>query len=543
MSFRPTRRQLLGHAAGLAVCAAIPWYAHTRWRPPPPTLSVRRMGLPLGHQLRDRTLPAPVAEWQADTLILGSGAAALSALWWLTRHGHHNILLAQGPEPHGNNAAYHYDGGLAAPSGAHYLALPSRESVHVRQLLADLGILQGDPAAAQPAYRETDLVHAPMERLWYQGQWQHGIAPPEEDADSRRFAAFIHEQAQAVGRDGKKRFAIPLELSSNDAEWRALDQESFADWLARHDYRSSGLLWYLDYCCRDDYGIGLAQTSAWAGLHYFAARNNDSEAVLTWPDGLAHLSRAIESLCGLVHVNTPDTRRQPQAVAASALAIDEQPDHVRVDLYLPAAGHSVRVRARRVIAAMPLNIAARIIARPQDYGLDPAALPPQSPWLVSNFVLRAFPREADNFPLAWDNVAYQGAGLGYVAAANQFINTAKPPRTIFTAYTALNHAPPAEVRRWLMDAPDAALLETAAAELVAIYGPHFWQHVIHTDIAVRAHAMAAPVPGFLANPVLESLRRHRSRLVFAHSDMSGYSVFEEACWQGVRAAEKIMVAD
>ena len=129
-----------------------------------------------------------------------------------------------------------------------------------------------------------------------------------------------------------------------------------------------------------------------------------------------------------------------------------------------------------------------------------------------------------------------------MAAANQLINTAKPPRTIFTAYAALNHAPSAEVRRWLMDAPDAALLETAAAELLAIYGPRFWQHVIHTDISVRAHAMAAPVPGFLANPVLASLRRHHSRLVFAHSDMSGYSVFEEACWQGVRAAEKIMAA-
>lgn len=539
MSLRFTRRQLLGHAAGFAISAAIPWYAYTYLRPPPPTLSVRRMGLPLGHLLRDGQLPAPVAEWQADILILGSGAAALSALWWLHRHGRRDVLLAQGPEPYGNNAAYHYNSSLAAPSGAHYLALPSRESWHVRQLLADLDILSGDPEAAQPIYRETDLVHAPMERLWYQGQWQHGIAP-SEDADSRRFHTFIRDQAQAVGRDGKKRFAIPLARSSTDAEWRALDQETFAHWLARHHYHSPALLWYLDYCCRDDYGIGLEQVSAWAGLHYFAARGHDGEAVLTWPEGLAYLSRAIEQRTGLLQVAAPAARRQPQSVAASAFAIDEQADHVRVQLYLHQAQHTVTVKARRVIAALPLHIAARITKRAAAYGFSPAALPPQAPWLVSNFVLRAFPPEADNFPLAWDNVAYQSTGLGYVVATHQLINTAKPPRTIFTAYTALNHAPPDTVRRWLLHARDTELRDIAAAELISIYGQRFWQSVIHTDIAVRAHAMATPVPGFLDNPALAALRRHSSRLVFAHSDLSGYSVFEEACWHGVQAANKIL---
>jgi hypothetical protein len=33
------------------------------------------------------------------------------------------------------------------------------------------------------------------------------------------------------------------------------------------------LRWYLDYCCRDDYGAGIATVSAWAGIHYFASRH------------------------------------------------------------------------------------------------------------------------------------------------------------------------------------------------------------------------------------------------------------------------------
>ena len=49
---------------------------------------------------------------------------------------------------------------------------------------------------------------------------------------------------------------------------------TFAAWLdARRPAPTPHLRWYLDYCCRDDYGAGAAQVSAWAGLHYFASRH------------------------------------------------------------------------------------------------------------------------------------------------------------------------------------------------------------------------------------------------------------------------------
>jgi hypothetical protein len=46
------------------------------------------------------------------------------------------------------------------------------------------------------------------------------------------------------------------------------------------------------------------------------------------------------------------------------------------------------------------------------------------------------------------------------------------------------------------------------------------------------HAMARPVPGFLtvSQPSLDGL-------FFANSDQSGYSIFEEAQYRGVRAAD------
>ena len=539
---KPARRRFLAATAAIGAAAATSHHLYSRLNPPP-ALRVNRVGLPLGHLLRDGALThsAPQSTHDCDTLILGSGAAALSALWQLTRHGARDILLAEGIERDGNNAAYQ-NGDLRAPSGAHYLALPSAESHELRAMLADLGILEDASDPARPRYRETDLVHAPSERLYYQNRWQDELLPQEDD-DSRRFHALIRRLQHARGRDRRKTFAIPIIRSSEDSDWRALDQLTFADWLARENYRSPTLLWYLDYCCRDDYGHGIDTVSAYAGLHYFAARGHDGNAVLTWPDGLAHLSRLLREKSGLHHLaalpSGPVLRfAQPAAWNASAIHIQEHAGHVEVHLRDNDSGAVHRLRARHVISAMPLHIAARLIAEPSRYGLDGSGL--YAPWLISNFALHQFPREPDEQPLAWDNVLYGSPALGYIAGSNQSIRVAKPPRVLFTAYRALAYDSPPAVRQWLLTAPDDELLAYAAADLHAVYGRHFWRLVDSVDITVRAHAMRIPLPGYLDDTQLRALRTHRSRLHFAHSDLSGYSVFEEAAYWGITAAQQVL---
>src|SRR5256885_17273235 len=80
-------------------------------------------------------------------------------------------------------------------------------------------------------------------------------------------------------------FTIPMErgLGSRAAD---LDRLSFSDWLRARGLDSRLLHWYMSYCCRDDYGALASQTSAWAGIHYFASRERDGDrGTLTWPDG------------------------------------------------------------------------------------------------------------------------------------------------------------------------------------------------------------------------------------------------------------------
>ena len=51
--------------------------------------------------------------------------------------------------------------------------------------------------------------------------------------------------------------------------------------------------------------------------------------------------------------------------------------------------------------------------------------------------------------------------------------------------------------------------------------------------------MATPVPGLRSHPALAALWRPQGRLHFAHSDLSAYSVFEEAFSHGLRAAQAV----
>ena len=51
---------------------------------------------------------------------------------------------------------------------------------------------------------------------------------------------------------------------------------------------------------------------------------------------------------------------------------------------------------------------------------------------------------------------------------------------------------------------------------------------------MRGHAMATPDVGFLSRPGLLALRDADGPIVFAHADLSGLSLFEEASYGRAR---------
>lgn len=516
-------------AAALAGCAPV-------GNPLLPPGELLGMNHTLGHRLRDGPLP-PVSETRrSGVLIVGAGISGLSAAWALARAGRDDFTVLEMDGEAGGNSRAGLSPLVAYPWGAHYLPLPGPEAVHVRTLLSELGVLQGDPAALRPTYDERFLCGAPQERVYRNGLWEDGLLPHRgldvaEQEQQKRFQARLSELKPARGRDGRRLFVIPMALSSQDAEWRALDRISFRQWLLDNGVTAPSLHWLANYACRDDYGTPYDQTSAWAGLHYFACRDGEAanaapDAVLTAPEGNAWLARGLAKVAG-----------ERVVTGAMVCRIEEGKANVAVDVL--HGERMVRHEARQLIWSAPAFVLPRVWpAMPAE--LRAAALAGDyAPWLVANLHLSAWPEERHGAPPSWDNVFYDSPGLGYVTATHQLIRR-HLSGTVFTYYRALHELPPAEGRRLLLDTPREAWAEGILAELERVH-PDIRQRVTRLDVFRNGHAMRRPTPGSLFDGQREQLASFRSsRITLAHADLSGFSLFEEAQYRGVVAAQRVL---
>lgn len=516
------------------------------------TPDVHYPGREEGHRLRNQaTYPSPSYTLGFDTLIIGSGVAGLTAAWKLNKEGHKNFHVITGPEKFGNAAGgvfkhssengAHGHVTLPYPKGAHYLPIPAQHLVHVRELLDDLKVIRDNPYGSHPTYDERYLVHGPSERILINNEWQEGLIPQagisdNEQAEFKRFFSAIESLRDQHGKDGKRVFTLPIQHASKDPEWLALDKITFAQWLEQQHYTSPALCWYCDYCCKDDYGQNANRISAWAGLHFFCSRvgqasNASRGEVLTWPNGLNALCLEMENKVGnrFTEATALSVKQTAQGMETLCLKSDAQ---VR-EYFL--------IESKRVIFAAPLFVAKHVIADIQSLGYTAKEhQPTYAPWLVSNFVLKNFPQEKSEAPLSWDNVVYGSSSLGYVVATHQNIRQTPPSHTVFTAYHALGEKTPAEARQWLNTANSKELLDIGLSDLRSTYGWTFDTHVLRAELTVRGHAMCSPTPHFLGNSGVDALRNLQGQLLFAHSDLSGLSIFEEASWWGYQAALKVL---
>jgi hypothetical protein len=70
--------------------------------------------------------------------------------------------------------------------------------------------------------------------------------------------------------------------------------------------------------------------------------------------------------------------------------------------------------------------------------------------------------------------------------------------------------------------------------------PDIRQCVSHIDVMRFGHAMVRPVVGHMFHENRKRLADWGDGLVLANSDLSGISIFEEAQYRGVMAADRIV---
>lgn len=536
----PTRKKI-SRRAFLAGCAALGaglGAAATRFfgeggRDIPSTL--HGASAARGHALWKRGFPAPTREERTGIVIVGGGIAGLSAAWRLEKRGFSDLRVLELEDRAGGNSLSGANEVSAYPWGAHYVPPLGPEAVHARELFEELGVIEGYDGRGRPRYNEFFLCASPQERLFRHGRWQDGLLPlvGASETDRAQYDAFfrrMEELKRARGSDGRRAFAIPVDSSSRDPKFTALDRITMAKFLDDNGFTSEPLRWYVDYCCRDDYGTRIDEVSAWAGVHYFASRlfeaaNVDEYTVLTWPEGNGWLANRLA-----------EKVRDHLVTGAVAFDVAPAPDGgVLVDYLDTRTGIATRVAAKAAIVASPRFVAGRIVRPLREAPPSYLKAFHYAPWVVANLTLERKP-QGNGAALAWDNVLYGTEGLGYCVATHQNISRYPSPRTVVTYYRPLTHLPPDAARREALATSAPSWTDAILAELEVAH-PGLRDDVARSDIWVWGHGMVRPEPGFLWGEARREAQKPLGPIHFAHSDLSGMSIFEEAHYRGVSAAD------
>lgn len=498
-----TRRQFLLGAAALAGAPYIIGCKKTQRKIEGGLLN---NSFDIGHSIRDgKSFLMPAEKIKKSVIIIGGGIAGLSAAWELDRKGFDDFLLLELEKEAGGNARSGENKVSSFPWAAHYIPVPNKSSKIELELFSELGLVRPDGS-----WNERHICRKPQERLFIKGEWQEGLHPltgavKRDEDDHRKFYELIDEM-----RDSGD-FVIARERAGKMAE---LDKISMADWLKKNELNSEYLRWYVDYGCRDDYGSKIENTSAWAGVHYFACREETEDQVFTWPEGNAWVTKKLlEKLGKYVRVGEPAykvLREKNKFIVITPKVIYE---------------------ADAVVFAAPTFIAPYIFE-----GMPKLnhALWQYSPWIIANITIDHAPKDKRGTTLSWDNVLYNSQALGYVVANHQS-GYGKGDGLVFTYYWPLCGTSPREGRKILLANDWNFWKEEILKDLEPAH-PDIRELVSRIDVMRLGHAMAIPAVGTIFNEEKQRVASGSEGLFFANGDLAGFSIFEESQYHGVKAA-------
>lgn len=483
--------------------------------------------------------------------------AGLSCARALIQAGIDDVHILELDDHPGGNSQGHRMGNMPCPLGAHYLPVPDESNPALLEWLSELQLCHFENG--RWVFDERHLCHSPQERVYVPtgpgtGQWFEGLLPPAETLPREQRAAMqaqVHLLSTLIDAQAAGTFTIPTARSVLSPALQQLDAMTFAQWLDGQGIHAPALRWYLDYCCLDDYGASSHMVSAWAGLHYFASRHgfrvpgqaetHESHAVLTWPQGNAWLSQRLAapfeggaSLAG-----------ERLHTARVVMQVDEHRHGVDLLVWNDHDRKTEQWTASQVVLATPLLVAHRLLNNPAPTTaaalLQASREAPYAPWLVANVQLHTALADKPGAPPSWDNVVYGSSVLGYVDAMHQSTRP-HPGPTVLTSYWALGGGSLDELkghRSALLNRPWADWARQVVAEM-SIPHPDLPGKVKRVDLTRYGHAMRVPVPGQRSSSALAALANPAyGRVHFAHSDLSAYSILEEAFFHGDRVGRRV----
>ena len=159
--------------------------------------------------------------------------------------------------------------------------------------------------------------------------------------------------------------------------------------------------------------------------------------------------------------------------------------------------------------------------------------------MVANMKVNAL-QERSGAPASWDNVLHGGQSLGYVEATHQLLQQNVPQRNL-TYYLPLTQKTPAEERKAALERTHEEWVKMIIDDLKVVH-PNIEESLDEVNVMVWGHAMAQPLPNFIHGGIRKNLANSiGNKIHFAHTDLSGVSIFEEAFYQGLKAAKQTLL--
>lgn len=491
----------------------------------------------VGHILREnRQVEVPANNWEKVKLaIVGGGVAGLAAARKFQAANFNDFVILELENAIGGTARSGTSDLVGYPWGAHYLPVPFQENMELIALLDEMNLTDGRNERGEILIKEQFLCREPEERVFYKGRWYEGLylSVGASDEDRRQIGEFqkaVDFWVNWRDADGKRAFVVPAANCSTDAEVLALDKISFGDWLRNKGFTSERLFWYCDYATRDDYGLKLDRTSAWAGLFYFCSRvrraGEESQAFITFPEGNGRFVNFLH-----------DKVKEKTRLKTIALEIVPTEKGVDVACLNTETNELKGFRCEKVIFAAPIFTANYLI---RDFKQNPPDYVKEfqhNSWFVANLFLKDRPKNQfpKDFPLAWDNVLYESPSLGYVNSTHQ--KGIDYGATILTYYYPMCHEENARAKLFSLEWKDLA--DVVLTDLSRAH-KEIRQLTTRIDIMRWGHAMISPRTDFLWSGAREQAQKPFRNIHFAHSDLSGIALFEEAFYHGIRAANEII---
>ncbi|WP_044201805.1 NAD(P)-binding protein [Flammeovirga sp. OC4] len=460
----------------------------------------------VGHLVyQSKSFPTEV-KGKTKTIIVGGGVAGLTSAYLLNKE---DFLLFELSDRFGGSSSSEVHGTTIFAQGAHYdMTYPEKFGAEALHLLEELNIIEKKGAFYEFKDKEFIISESFLNTTKYKGEYYNEVLLPSEETS--KFYELIKPYYSKI--------TLPTRLSSEDT--KSLNEINFKAWLMNQDIElTEQLVRGLNYHLIDDFGAGIEQVSAFAGIAYYAVRPEFGECCTTFspPEGNYYfVNKLMEQI--------PTTKLQKGHLVTS---IQKKGDQFEVSAIDVKDKKNKVYYADEVIYAGQKHSLKYILKDHQ----PPLQHLEQAPWMVVNLILK----KGNSIPFgAWQNedLSNETEFMGFVDSTTQ---TLKEDR-VLTAYYCFSSSDKHQLTK-VSEYRNKIAVQTCRniSSFFELKEEEFISQIEKVYINLMGHAMPIPVPHYLFNDLNDN--RQHEKLVYAGVDNGRLPFLTEAIDSGIKAVE------